>query len=277
MNKIKRKCDGETNSLLSWVKRTKTNSNEASATESTSISDGILPVLKCVDEQVPSTITSCNISDTTFSSDIGNFLPGTFPCDIIKAKLLEMSNIPPNNFVYPYSIHTKKGKEEKRFLKRTHFEQNNWLHYSTAKGGLFCKYCVLFANKGGKDKNVTLKKFVNFPLNKYAKILGVNGDFQSHSRHLHHKNAMQVAIDFLDCYKNPQNEIINLMSTQRMKQITENRERLKPIIECLIFLGRQNLAFRGHRDQGKLNTNINLLSTSEGNFRELLKYNSFKH
>jgi len=112
---------------------------------------------------------------------------------------------------------------------------------------------------------------VNFPLNKYAKILGVDRDFQSHSRHLYHKNAMQVAIDFLDRNQKSSKEIINLMRTQRMQQITENRERLKPIIECIIFLGRQNLAFRGHRDQGKLNTNIDLLPTNEGYFRQLLK------
>ncbi|XP_050065586.1 52 kDa repressor of the inhibitor of the protein kinase-like [Aphis gossypii] len=251
---------GQTNSITSWVKRVKTDSNESSETENTSILAGDLPILKSADVKVTctsmsSTITSCAIRDTTLSTDIGNFLPGTCPSDIIKA-----------------NIHTKKGKQEKRFLKRTHFEQFNWLHYSTAKGGLFCKYCVLFADKGGKDKNVTLNKFVNFPLNKYAKILGVDGDFQSHSRHLYHKNAMQVPIDFLDRYKNPQKEIINLMSTQRMQQITENRERLRPIIECIIFLGRQNLAFRGHRDQGKLNTNIDLLPTNESNFRQLLKF-----
>lgn len=58
---------------------------------------------------------------------------------------------------------------------------------------------------------------MNFPLNKYGKILGVDGDFQSHSRYLYHKNAMQITIDFFDRYKNPQNEIINLMSTQRMQ------------------------------------------------------------
>lgn len=60
---------------------------------------------------------------------------------------------------------------------------------------------------------MTLNEFVNFPLNKYAKILGVDGDFQSHSRHLYHKNAMQVAIAFLENYKNPQKEIINEYTT----------------------------------------------------------------
>lgn len=158
---------------------------------------------------------------------------------------------------------TKKAKKKRGFLKQKHFEQYNWLHYSSAKGGLFCKYFVLFANKSGKDKTVTLNKFVNFPLNKYAKILGVDGDFESHSRHLYRENAMQVAlvIDFLDRFENPQNEIINLIATQRMRQIKENRERLRPIIETIIFLERQNLAFRGHRDLGKLNTNIDLSPT----------------
>jgi len=111
MDKSNKKRVGQTNTLGSWVKRAKTDSNESSETKNKSIPACDIPILKCAVVQVTSTITSCTISDTTLSSDIGNFLPGTCSSDIIKAKLLEMSNIPENNFVYPYSIHTKKGKE----------------------------------------------------------------------------------------------------------------------------------------------------------------------
>ncbi|KAH0814367.1 hypothetical protein GEV33_008425 [Tenebrio molitor] len=55
----------------------------------------------------------------------------------------------------------------------------------------------------------------------------------------------------------------------------ENRNRLRPIVETIIFLGRQNLAFRGHRDDGSIFHNISDesdVSVNEGNFRELLKY-----
>lgn len=107
----KRKRGGQTNCVTAWLKRTKPNSNEPN----TSTPSRILQELKCSDVRVSSTITSCNVSDTEFSSDIGNFLPGTCPSDIIKVKLLETSNIPTSNFVYPYSVHNKKSKEEKRF------------------------------------------------------------------------------------------------------------------------------------------------------------------
>lgn len=50
--------------------------------------------------------------------------------------------------------------------------------------------------------------------------------------------------------------------------MTENRKRLKSIIEAVIFLGRQNIAFRAHRDDGPLD--IYGSSVGEGNFRELL-------
>lgn len=112
----KRKRDGQTNCLTSWLKRSKTNGNETLVTENIPTPAKLLPILKCSAVQVPSNITSCNISDTEFSSDIGNFLPGTNMSDFTKVKLLEMSNIPPNNFVYPYSIHTKKAKKKNVFL-----------------------------------------------------------------------------------------------------------------------------------------------------------------
>lgn len=43
---------------------------------------------------------------------------------------------------------------------------------------------------------------------------------------------------------------MNQVNNQRLQQIEENRARLKPIIESIIFLGRQNIALRGHRDDG---------------------------
>jgi hypothetical protein len=42
-----------------------------------------------------------------------------------------------------------------------------------------------------------------------------------------------------------------MLDEQRMKEIKENR-RLKPIIKSIMFLGRQNIALRGHRDDGHL-------------------------
>uniref|UniRef100_A0A2S2PHI8 Repressor of the inhibitor of the protein kinase n=1 Tax=Schizaphis graminum TaxID=13262 RepID=A0A2S2PHI8_SCHGA len=71
-----------------------------------------------------------------------------------------------------------------------------------------------------------------------------------------------------------------MLDTHRMKVIKENRQRLIPIIESIVFLGRQNIPLRGHRDDGHLFSNSfssDLSSkttsiTNQENFRELLKF-----
>ena len=62
---------------------------------------------------------------------------------------------------------------------------------------------------------------------------------------------------------------MNQINTERLKQIKENRLRLRPIVESIIFLGRQNVPFRGHRDDGLLQSTS---PVNEGNFRELLRF-----
>ncbi|CAI6375727.1 unnamed protein product [Macrosiphum euphorbiae] len=136
--------------------------------------------------------------------------------------------------------------------------------------GLFCKYCVLFSDKGGRYKTIQLFKFVSKPFQKYAKLLGKDGDLEIHSRNHYHVACVEVADNFMTTFNNPKKEVINLINTERKKQIEENRNRLKPIVESIIFLGRQNIPFRGHRDHGNFFEND--LEKNKGNFRELLHY-----
>jgi hypothetical protein len=73
-------------------------------------------------------------------------------------------------------------------------------------------------------------------------------------------------------YENRNNSVINQVNSFRFKQVTENRERLKPIIETLILCGKQNIPLKGHRNDGELlNSNPQILK-NDGNFREILKY-----
>ena len=60
-----------------------------------------------------------------------------------------------------------------------------------------------------------------------------------------------------------------------LTQIQENRRRLIPIIETIIFLGRQNIPLRDHRDDGNPNLTIDQKNQSivnQGNFKELLLF-----
>ncbi|KAL4153905.1 hypothetical protein QTP88_001738 [Uroleucon formosanum] len=266
-------------SLVSWLKKHK-KTNDTSITR---VPDpevvhsensegevlGHLPSLPA--EKTPSS----SVEYKDLSTDFSDYLDGKIVNDYNKVRLLELSNVPGNDFIYPYSVHNKKGKDEKRFLNKAHFEKFNWLVYLKKAGGIFCKFCILFANKGGKDKNIDLKSLVTVPLTKFAKILGKDGILSKHNQHIYHLNAVSTSNDFLICYENPEKDIINLVNTSRMKQVTENRLRLKPIIETVVLCGRQNIPLRGHRDQGDLlsfKNQHNASVVNEGNFRELLRF-----
>lgn len=69
-------------------------------------------------------------------------------------------------------------------------------------------------------------------------MTGKDGIFESHAYTEYHKLAIQKAQHFLDAYKNPSLEIINMMQDSRKQQVLDNRERLIPIIKTLIFHGR---------------------------------------
>lgn len=180
----------------------------------------------------PVTSISSGSATNTFNLDIANFLKESniSITDHDRAVLIKSSNIPDIDFVYPFSIHSKKGKEEKRYLSKIYFEKYKWLTYSKKMSGLFCKYCVLFSDKGGRYKTIQLLKFVSKPLQKYAKLLGKDGDLEVHSRNHYHVACVEVADNFMTTFNNPKKEVINLINTERKKQVEENRNRLKPIV-----------------------------------------------
>lgn len=78
-----------------------------------------------------------------FSSDIGKFVGGKVN-DYTKRRLLETHWCPPDNYSFPYSLHRKNGKNEKRYVSQSRLNKFKWLVLSDYSRGLYCKYCVLF-------------------------------------------------------------------------------------------------------------------------------------
>lgn len=215
-----------------------------------------------------------NENEVAIRLDIGNFV-GISVDDLTLMKLLQNPWVPPPGYKFPYSTHNKKGKEEKRYAGQQHLNQFQWLVFSKAKRGFYCKFCPFFVNGtiGGHNNTILLKKLVTEPLTSFAKLLGNDGALIKHAKNDYHKEASIAAERFLTIQKNPSLEIVNQIDNNRLEQIQENRRRLKPIVESIVFLGRQNIAFRGHRDDGPFNVdNINDSPVNEGNFRELIRY-----
>ena len=77
-------------------------------------------------------------------------------------------------------------------------------------------------------------------------------------------------------YKNepPESDIQAVYNTNIRKEAEENRRLLKPIISTVIFMGRNGLPFRGHRDDGKLQTvdETEDVDACSGKFRALLQF-----
>jgi hypothetical protein len=151
------------------------------------------------------------VSECCYDNDIGGFISKAID-DYTKFKILE----PPKDYKLPFSIHNKKGKVEKRYLSQSHLQQYPWLVYSHFRKGLFCKYCPFFvtSHSGGFQRNVPLKQLVTEPLQKFAKLLGKDGDLETHSRNKYHVAAVEAGNNFVSTFHNPALEVINQVSTQ---------------------------------------------------------------
>lgn len=73
----------------------------------------------------PTATISKNIDITSdiYSLDMGNFLrtSDSLLTDHVKAKIINMDNIPSNDFIYPFTLNIRNGKSIKRSLRKNHF------------------------------------------------------------------------------------------------------------------------------------------------------------
>lgn len=239
--------------------------NDTIATVSLCMSPSVSTINKATNEP------TCSTSPET---DIGYHINCNESLDdFTRAALLEKHWTPPVNYNFPYNIVRKNGKDSKKYAQRSHLDKFYWLVLSDKDRGLYCKYCALFAHTtAGKGLQTPLKRLVTEPLKQFDDLMGVKGAFAVHEKNQYHIRAVEAGKSFLVRFHEPSLDIRNQLSSQREKQVNENRERLTAIIKTIIFCGQQNIALRGHRDSGPLRDNDNNSPVNEGNFRALLKF-----
>jgi len=70
-----------------------------------------------------------------------------------------------------------------------------------------------------------------------------------------------------------QDSVAVQLNHQAKQQILDNRRKITPIIETVIFCGRQGIRLRGHRDSGPLSfVEAESGDINDGNFRALIRY-----
>ena len=88
--------------------------------------------------------------------------------------------------------------------------------------------------------------------------------FRAHQSSAAHKTAVLTWKTAQRTRNNPETNVVTLVNYQKKKEVDENRQYLKNIVETLIFLGRQGISLRGHCENNE--------SLNKGNFLKLLAF-----
>ncbi|XP_025196209.1 zinc finger MYM-type protein 1-like [Melanaphis sacchari] len=213
------------------------------------------------DSPIQNFTSNYELKNTSSENDI------SFLLDNVKLNLQErlefMNTIWTPDFSYNFPIKTV-GKKHLKF-QASWLLTWKWLSYSKIRNGAFCKYCVIFSQKeGGIGKQslgmLCTKEFSNW---KHA-----IEKFKNHEETGYHKTCIENYKVMSQKNYTPINMQINKAMAA---ELIENRKLVMPVIESVIFCGRQGLSLRGHNDSGPLVMEHEPIE-NDGNFRAVLRY-----
>ncbi|KAL5467046.1 hypothetical protein EMCRGX_G031213 [Ephydatia muelleri] len=227
--------------------------------EQPSSSDGLIDGAEFNDEPcfshsafVPDNSATVNLTTDGVTSDLPNDNIGlvasgaVIPDDTI-VRLLKQS--PPLPFDKPEPVYryVKNGKTLHAYFKHKSLEDYPWLIWSPSRQGA---YCALFARlpKGKSHGGGFLGKLVTMSFQNFKKAKGKDGILDTHANYQFHKDAVLHGKEFVLQYDDPDRRIDGIIDKQLQESASFNKLALRSIVECVIFCGKQDISFRGHRD-----------------------------
>ena len=168
----------------------------------------------------------------------------------------ELMNVGPNQPLLK-EYHPKKfgRKAVQRDFNPEWFDSHPWLSYDIGDCCCSCFPCKVFMNN-------SRFKFDNWK--KPERLM-------KHSRSNHHQLAMAKWLGYR-VNKTRQTSVLKQLADEHERQVKQNRDYLRIIIECLMFTAQQNIAQRGHAEtRGELDQ---VSDINRGNFLELLHMRS---
>ena len=167
-----------------------------------------------------------------------------------------------DNFSFPKKVcgNRKESSCQKKWFNLQNDDDRKWLRYSPTLDSLFCLYCLMFPYNSGQDSNLSSKVGLSSWPSATSKL-------KLHINNNGHKKALEQILHIKQTMKDPTKAINVMMNKAQSELIKRNRAQLIPIIASVIYLGRQGLAFRGHRDDSKYLSDPN---NNPGNFQALL-------
>ena len=128
-----------------------------------------------------------------------------------------------------------------RKFQESWYSKKDWLCASETRKSLFCWPCLLFNSKLGRS-TWTHAGYVN--------MHGFLSDCQKHERSKSHMESYKMRKTF----QNDRQESVDVLfsrarreAVERYKEeVRQNPEMLKNIVNAVLYLARQEMAFRGH-------------------------------
>ena len=158
-------------------------------------------------------------------------------------------------------------------------KQFPWLCYSPSIDGVLSLACVLFGHefvKGSKIKLLRTNPVRSSPsaVSKFKSHVEGKRKKKYHDRNRTlYKDTSALLQSIQEKMARHLEDVDEMLHKQFKSAVSENRKILRSIIDTIIFLGRQGLALRRHRDDSQYHADVGEYSTgSVGNFIELLNY-----
>ena len=140
----------------------------------------------------------------------------------------------------------------------------DWLIYSPKKNCTYCFPCWLFANRSHQYFDPAFSD----PAHGFSKWRKATDKFKSHEQSSIHLEAVRQLVATNTCLK------LGMAINQEQiraheRQVAHNRKVLHRLLDVTLFLARQNLAFRGHKETRF--SCMGMAPDNEGNFLELIR------
>ena len=195
-----------------------------------------------------------------------------------KLTALESRWFPTVDSEFPFSFHTKKGKQRRRALHSGHLQRFKWLAISRCEGkaGAWCSVCVLFS-VSFDYMGQKMGKFVTRPLSDFSDLTGKNGSLDLHETSGFPAANAARAIEFTRRVNDPETHVDSLVDSPKRNEVLRNRQALASIVETIKPAAIQNISLRGHRDDGRIEVEPDgpdgdYPKENDDNFRMLLRF-----
>lgn len=140
-----------------------------------------------------------------------------------------------------------------RSFSANYYRKYNWLEYSVSEDKVFCFFCRQFLTGVIRQQN---EKFVSTGFCKWKKL---SEYLQKHEESELHIQCTEKYISYKQTLKS--GSVIEKVFLQNDEEIAQNRDYFIKLIDLILYLVRQGLPLRGHREDSD--------AVNRGNFLEI--------